>query len=216
MHNSDSSNEIDANIDLKEFSDATTFECWYLKDHVYNESIYIENLFHESEIVEIIKFGNLYVENQGKTGSGLNEDIRRCKVAWMFPNRYTEWIYQKVSKIINNINEVYFHYDLTKLENLQFTKYNSEENGFYDKHTDHMMGPYLPENRKLSFSIQLSDPSEYDGGELILHQGNKPKIFEKQKGGIIFFPSYTLHEVTPVTRGTRYSLVGWVRGPAFK
>jgi PKHD-type hydroxylase len=64
--------------------------------------------------------------------------------------------------------------------------------------------------------VQLSDPSEYEGGELRLHTSQEPVIIRKEKGMVVCFPSYTLHEVTPVTRGERYTLVGWVHGPAFK
>ena len=64
--------------------------------------------------------------------------------------------------------------------------------------------------------MQLSDPSEYEGGELKLYNGHEPITIKREKGLIVFFPSYTLHEVTPVTKGERYTLVGWVHGPAFK
>lgn len=74
----------------------------------------------------------------------------------------------------------------------------------------------MPHNRKLSMVIQLSDPSEYEGGELLLHLGNNPTRIERKKGLAVFFPSYILHEVTPVTKGERYSLVAWVHGKPFK
>jgi PKHD-type hydroxylase len=75
------------------------------------------------------------------------------------------------------------------------------------------MGPRKA-RRKLSLVCQLSDPSEYEGGELQINTG---EIFtpEKQKGTVILFPSYLLHRVTPVTKGTRRSLVLWIEGPAF-
>jgi PKHD-type hydroxylase len=70
--------------------------------------------------------------------------------------------------------------------------------------------------RKLSFTLQLSDPADYDGGELQLMNSKKPTIASREQGYVMVFPSYTLHEVTPVTRGTRYSLVSWVTGKPFK
>jgi PKHD-type hydroxylase len=62
----------------------------------------------------------------------------------------------------------------------------------------------------------LSDPEEYEGGELLLKTSAFPIKTLNKKGTIIFFPSYVLHEVTPVTKGTRKTLVGWVLGPNFK
>jgi PKHD-type hydroxylase len=192
---------------------------WYLKNHDYQSFAYMDDVFDEDEVNQIIKLGNLYVEEQAQIGGAIgevNKDIRACKLAWMFPNRYTEWIYQRIAGAVNQINEEYFKFDLTKLENFQFTKYKEEESGFYGKHTDPIMGQYIPENRKLSLVMQLSNPNEYEGGDLCLYVGKEPTVIEKKKGRIIFFPSYTLHEVKPVTQGTRYTLVGWTHGPAFK
>jgi PKHD-type hydroxylase len=73
-----------------------------------------------------------------------------------------------------------------------------------------------PPNRKLSFVLQLSDPNEYEGGELQFYFGGDPLVAKKQKGIITFFPSNSLHECTPVTFGERYVIVGWVHGPPFK
>ena len=64
--------------------------------------------------------------------------------------------------------------------------------------------------------MQLTNPNEYSGGELWLHQGPEPMIIEKHQGQLTLFPSYTLHEVRPVTKGERYSLVCWVNGKPFR
>jgi len=91
-------------------------------------------------------------------------------------------------------------------------RYTAEEKGHYDWHLDY--GSAFS-NRKISFSIQLSDPSEYDGGMLEV-TGMPPNEETRKKGTIILFPSYVRHRVTPVTRGTRYCIVGWVHGPHFR
>jgi PKHD-type hydroxylase len=78
------------------------------------------------------------------------------------------------------------------------------------------LGRQFP-NRKLSFSVQLSDDADYVGGDLRFHYiKNQPEVAPKEKGKVIFFPSWMVHDVTPVTQGTRRSLVGWVNGPNFK
>ena len=91
---------------------------------------------------------------------------------------------------------------------------NEADGGHYDWHMD--TGPDQFSRRKISITVQLSDPSEYEGGDLQLkinsgHQ-NTPKGF----GTVVIFPSYLLHRVTPVTGGLRKSLVLWITGPAFK
>ena len=101
------------------------------------------------------------------------------------------------------------------IENLQFTYYNSEEQGCYKAHVDPNCWS-LPHNRKLSIVVQLSSPEEYEGGELKLYNSHEAITIKKEKGLVVSFPSYTLHEVTPVTKGERYSLVAWVHGPSFR
>jgi PKHD-type hydroxylase len=78
------------------------------------------------------------------------------------------------------------------------------------------MADEAPAARKLSLVLQLSDPSEYEGGELQTMSGPNHCAVDRQKGLIAAFPSYMLHRVTPVTKGTRYSLVVWICGPSFK
>ena len=70
--------------------------------------------------------------------------------------------------------------------------------------------------RKLSFSVQLNDPKDYKGGELNLYTSEKPETMKKEQGTLILFPSFILHEVTPVTKGERNALVSWVTGKQFK
>ena len=71
-------------------------------------------------------------------------------------------------------------------------------------------------SRKLSITVQLTDPSEYEGGNLQILTADEPANITRKRGMIALFPSYVLHQVTPVTRGSRQSLVAWVSGPAFK
>jgi PKHD-type hydroxylase len=64
--------------------------------------------------------------------------------------------------------------------------------------------------------IQLSEPNEYEGGDLQLLSGSEPTTADKAKGKVVMFPSYMLHRVTPVTSGIRKTLVVWITGPSFK
>jgi PKHD-type hydroxylase len=64
--------------------------------------------------------------------------------------------------------------------------------------------------------LQLSDPDTYEGGNLLMHIDDPGQKIEKKQGKLVLFPSYVLHEVTPVTKGERYSLVAWLTGKPFK
>ena len=75
-------------------------------------------------------------------------------------------------------------------------------------------GEYI---RKLSFSIQLSDPEDYEGGELEFNVNNEERFFApNKKGTVIIFDSRIQHRVLEVKSGVRKSLVGWVVGPRWK
>jgi PKHD-type hydroxylase len=92
---------------------------------------------------------------------------------------------------------------------IQFTAYD-EQGSHYDWHMD--CGEGNLSRRKLSMTIQLSDPEGYSGGNLELLYGRHPVTVERKRGTLVAFPSYTLHRVTPVTAGVRYSLVLWISG----
>lgn len=190
---------------------------YYLNSYPHPEIYYYyENLFTVNELNLITTTGNkLPIENAYVDNQRINPQVRDSTVSWIGVNSETEWIYEKLTNCICEVNEVHYKYDLEKLENLQFTRYFGTSNGFYSPHLD-TRGNYNPSNRKLSMVLQLSDPSEYEGGELRLHLGSEPTIVKKQKGLITFFPSYVLHECTPITRGQRYVIVGWIHGPPFK
>jgi PKHD-type hydroxylase len=88
------------------------------------------------------------------------------------------------------------------------------KDGHYDWHIDSQMPDAQNNQRKLSCSIILNDPSEYEGGDLEFNKiDNTPP---KTRGSIIVFPSMLEHRVTPVTSGVRYSAVCWTVGAAFK
>lgn len=142
--------------------------------------------------------------------------IRKSILKWIFLNEETNWLYKKLIKQINEVNQENFDMILKFVENLQLTEYNENQQGFYGKHNDcgsKRTLDFFVDVRKLSFSIQLSDPSDYEGGELILFENDKEFKAPKEKGTIIFFESDIMHEVKPVKKGTRYALVSWVQGP---
>ena len=106
-----------------------------------------------------------------------------------------------------------FKYELSKcdMEGVQLSRYQVGQ--YYDKHVDFNGDPDTKSHtRKLSMSVQLSDENSYDGGDLIIYYGGEKYITPKVKGTVIVFDSRLTHEVTPVTKGQRYSLVKWFHG----
>ena len=190
---------------------------WYLDSHPNEKYAWSSEVFSAEEIFDIITLGKRLNTRRAETGgNGTNcLDHRKSFVSWISPNETTSWIFERLTNVIKEHNRQFFNFDLSMIEKLQFTYYSSEENGMYKQHIDPLEWSN-PHNRKLSLVVQLSDPSQYEGGELMLHYGHTPVVMKKQLGLTISFPSYTLHEVTPVTKGERYSLVVWVHGPTFK
>lgn len=139
--------------------------------------------------------------------------IRATKVSWIKPEGgEASWLFNRITDLIHHANRSWFRYDLIGPENFQYTIY--DVGSFYSEHTDTLQVDNSC--RKLSFTLQLSDPEEYQGGDVKIYHGNEPIVFDKQIGSIYFFPSYMLHEVKPVTKGTRKALVGWVHGPQWR
>jgi len=170
-----------------------------------------ENVFTSEELDRIVE----QCKTLSIVSANIGTEFRQSNIAWVpTDNADFSWIYQRLSASVKNINESYFHFDLTHIQPLQFTEYHGDVNGVYSPHLD--IGVEAP-TRKLSFSLQLSDPTDHEGGVLQFHHLRvDPEQAPKARGKIIYFPSFIPHEVTPVTSGTRYSLVGWVAGPPFK
>jgi PKHD-type hydroxylase len=154
----------------------------------------------------------------GATDNGtVNKEVRSTELAWLGVKPELRHIWDKFAQATAEVNSRFFHFDLTGFhEQMQLGVYHASDNGHYNWHTDAGMGDrHAP--RKLSLSMLLSDPSEFEGGEFQVKTDNDDvKQLETAKGRAWFFPSYTLHRVAPVTKGVRRSLVLWVGGPPFR
>jgi PKHD-type hydroxylase len=171
------------------------------------------DMFSSEELDRIVDVGRELSSQQG-VALGADPDYRRSQIGWFNAEDQHAWIYNTLTWNVQTVNQDYFEYELTHIEPLQFAEYDSSYQGHYGKHLD--IGRNMGGSRKLSFILQLSDPEDYEGGEVRLHHTSEPLVLPKERGKLIFFPSWTLHDVTPVTQGIRRSLVGWVAGPKFK
>ncbi len=136
-------------------------------------------------------------------GAGLVVDvaIRRSRAVFLDDPALT----RRLNDALVDVNYRHFGFGLAGNEPLQFAEY-----GIGDKYDDHLdIGPGAAALRKLSVSVQLTDPSTYDGGDL--HIWGTGRV-DRTRGIAIVFPSYLVHRVEPVTRGVRHSLVAWAVG----
>jgi len=177
-----------------------------------------QRFFTPEECLKIIEFSSGLTETTGATnpdtsqpGADDTEDsaIRKSVVKWLPINPDTRWIYNKLEGAIIRLNQAY-GFSLNGFELLQVSRYS--DGGHYTWHID--TGGEAESTRKLSLSVQLSDDSEYQGGDLEF-MGVRSST-ARDIGTLIAFPSFLTHRVTPVTEGTRYSIVGWIHGPPFR
>ncbi len=184
---------------------------WNFKLDKVNFYSFWKDAFTKEECEKIINIAKNKGLIQGTTFG--KPDVRKNKVSWLFSNDDMEWVFRRVTDIILNLNDKFFKFDIFGLnEGFQFTNYKAPSDK-YGKHVDSALNTLV---RKLSISIQLTDPKEYEGGELYLYNSDKGDLMDKTQGTLIMFPSYILHEVMPVTKGERNSLVTWVTGKQFK
>jgi len=190
---------------------------FHLRPNLPGQPTYVGNLLTPEECNAIVKSG----ERDLKLAPGRIDDervqdsLRKSEIGWLSPEGEHRWLFDRIKDCINAVNSDWFRYNLIGFEGIQFTKYSGTGADFYSSHTD-LKSTEIGTIRKLSFSIQLSDPKTYDGGEVLLYESlTASAAMNKNVGSITFFPSYTVHEVLPVSRGVRYSLVGWAHGPPF-
>ena len=184
---------------------------WNLFLDKVNSYAFMEKVFTKEECIKIINIAKQKGLMQGITRG--KSDARLSKISWLYNTDNLEWVFRRITDVVLNLNNKYFNFDIFGLnEGLQFTNYKAPSDK-YAKHVDRSLEIVV---RKLSLSIQLTDPNEYEGGELILYEDEKGTVMKKEQGTLVLFPSYILHEVKAVTKGERNSLVSWVTGKQFK
>jgi PKHD-type hydroxylase len=150
----------------------------------------------------------------GQEDTSSISDYRKSQIKWCPQSDNWYWVYEKLSNMIKTANKEMWDFELTQMrEDIQYTEYYSG-GGQYDWHMDCGLG--IQNQRKISVTVQLSDPSEYEGGDLQFNIGGSIITAPRIQGAAVIFPSFFLHRVTPVTKGTRKSFVLWVGGEPFK
>ena len=179
---------------------------------------HVNSAFTEAELDSIARYAdglilnNALVRSQALPADAPVDDeynrIRITKLADLHSNAATGWIYERMGQVIAYLNQSY-RFDLNgQVQPFQYLVYRDTEGGHFDWHAD----PVPSVNRQMSLTLQLSSPSEYEGCELQFDTQGQIVTAQKTRGVIVAFPSHVLHRVTPITRGTRKSLVVWALG----
>lgn len=179
-----------------------------------------ENGFTEEELDRIIKAGEAQTLQKavigGRDSNSDYSELRESSVAWLPYSQENSWLFDRMAWIARQLNGQFYKFDLYGFcEDMQFTVYRGELEGHYTWHVDAGTNNGMPP-RKFSLVLQLSNPEDFEGGDLQVFTSSEPATITKKRGLIAAFPSYVLHRVTPVTSGVRKTLVIWTCGPAFK
>jgi PKHD-type hydroxylase len=179
----------------------------------YVPYVWLKKVFSDVEVANVLSLWSTDKAHLGMIGkSTLDPSIRNSAIQFI-EVKDNEWLYDKLAMTSIMINSSKYKFDILGFACLlQLAQYGQD--GFYEWHAD--IGKGDTSQRKLSISVQLSDPDEYEGGELQLMNGGEYLSLPKDRGSVVIFPSYVMHRVQPISKGLRRSLVGWIGGPTFR
>ena len=156
---------------------------------------------------------------QGKVQSEFDQNdikkIRDCEISWISNHFWLSSFYKIMidANVSSGLN-----FNIKGVENMQLTRYDAPS-GHYDFHMDGN-GYFSTRDdglvRKLSMTCLLNDPKDFEGGNFTFRASNDEYSVDLNKGDVIIFPSYLLHKVSQVTKGSRCSLVVWALGEPFR
>ena len=183
--------------------------------HNFAEFVYYEGLFTPIDINKINKYWNVEKsEKASVSGEEMyKDDLRKSSVIFLPPDEEHQWAYDRLGMLCLQCNQQRFNFDLMGFyQELQLAEYG--ESDFFDWHLDFGFGE--SSHRKLSITVQLTKEDEYEGGDLQFMVNQNIVTAPRKQGTVVIFPSFILHRVTPITRGFRRSIVGWISGPPYR
>ncbi|WP_420385103.1 2OG-Fe(II) oxygenase [Roseivirga sp.] len=182
----------------------------------FAEYVCYENFFNATEVDRIRNLWNPQEEVDATLSGGgkeTDETLRKTRLTFILDSPENVWLYQKLGQLGIQSNQERYGFDLLGFHHeLQLAKYG--EGDFFDWHLDFGAGEIS--HRKLSISVQLSDPNEYEGGDLQFMINKNFYNAPRTKGTVVIFPSFIMHRVTPITKGVRQSIVAWLAGHPYR
>ena len=193
------------------------FKTWRNVNH--REVAHIPNLFEKTSLEKTVSYIKQNIKSTVNTSQKKEENDEKYvnRRSWKVDNSHS--FCKEFLDILNNfiikVNHKHFQFDLDKIDGPYYVEYPTGHNTLLDWHLD--MGEYPYNQRKLSFSLLVSDPSEYEGGNLEIWKNNNNYINPpKTPGSITFFPSFLPHRVTPITKGVRRNFIGFILGRPYR
>ncbi|MEQ8666491.1 MAG: 2OG-Fe(II) oxygenase [Rhodospirillales bacterium] len=176
--------------------------------------VVIENAFSPDECERLrTAFAALGAREGGLVAGRFDTEVRQSALVWLPEGGEFEWVTRRMARLAADANRDVFRFALDGLEEqLQLACYGPGH--FYNWHIDRGRGT-LAGRRKITLSVQLTDPEDYVGGELELNADGHPLQAPSDQGTMVAFAAHTLHRVAPVITGNRLALVAWVHGPDF-
>jgi PKHD-type hydroxylase len=173
--------------------------------------------FTEDELEELDKYLNSLMTFKAEVGDikGPAPVKTRVSDVAFFKPEELPWFSVRMHGIIDKINKDWFKVNIDHIgEGYQYTEYHATEGGHYNWHVD-SHNTFTETTRKLSMILALNDYKDYKGGEFKERLGGGTKTWKLNRGDILVIPSYALHKVTRVSKGTRKSIICWVSGPQY-
>jgi len=175
---------------------------------------FFRSILTDDEMNYIHEVAKKYPVTDGNVSGTIDKDYRSSEIRWLPLNEDTKTIYNTMVYLAKKANKEMWKFHITSLlDDFQYTEYTAENEGHYDWHMD--FGGSRSSTRKLSMVVQLTDSSEYEGGDLQFMINRSIITAPRDKGTVLFFPSYLTHRITNITKGVRNSLVSWFHGPTF-
>jgi hypothetical protein len=163
-----------------------------------------EDLFTVPELDAIIRLGDGLGPEPGQPAACLPR------------NAETEAIHHRIEEAVLAINNRIFRFDLFALSPFRYAVLRTGEQQDWRRDYDRDLGQPAQEACKLSFCLQLSDGSAYDGGALEVRAGNSVDVAPRSRGALVAFPAYAFQRITPVRSGIRRALLLRAVGPEFR
>jgi len=200
----------------------------FLHGNVLVPYAYAEGVFNQKELAAILqmtksmelKTGTIAQRENNKLSTSVNQEVRTSKTAFFSLDSLNKWIFERLDEVLLAMNSQYYQMDVWGYDEIQYSEYREEDSGEYRWHMDTNFSSENTEPtggmRKLSMSLLLND--DFEGGKFQMNLSSEktPQTIEMVAGTLILFPSFILHQITPVTKNVRKSLVLWLLGNKFK
>jgi len=162
----------------------------------------IDSLFSADEVNQVVQLGDSLIHTEGLIKNDkLDHKVRNAKIAWIHPSEASWWLFNKALEVFAD------SLPFGALQSMQYTVYHT--GGHYDWHKDVGNGDKIMKARVEAAVLQLSEPSDYEGGILEIKDRAKILAIPKQQGMVATFPVEAWHRVTPTTSGVRKTLILW-------